>query len=190
MVAQDIEADLVDRRVGDIALIGGAAFRTGRIGGDPTDRQTQGLDQRTHPFGVAAGQVVVDGHHVDIAAGECVAGRGDRTGERLALAGTHLNDVPGHHAQRAEQLNVEGAQPGGTFGGHPRDGQELRCVGRFGQILEVQQLGCPGQLLGFETLGLVTELGCRGYLGHRVRPDLFVGRAEHSPESPAQSALG
>ena len=189
LVAQDIEADLVDGGVGDIALVCGPTFLAGRIGGDPADCQTHRLDQRSHPFGVAAGQIVIDGHHVDAAPAECVPRRGDRTGECFSLTGAHLDDVPGHHPQRAEQLDVEGAQAGGPLGRHPSDGQELRGVGRGGEVREVQQPGRLGQLLTVETGSLVGELLRRRHLRHRMRRDLFVGRAEQSPESPAQPAL-
>ena len=102
LVAQDVKADLVDRRVGDVTLVRRAALCAGRLGGDPTHRQTHRLDQWAHPFGVAASQVVIDGHHVDAAPGEGVTGGGDRAGEGLALAGAHFDDVPGHHSQRPE----------------------------------------------------------------------------------------
>ena len=189
LIAQHIESDFIDRRVGDIALVGGAAFLAGRIGRDPPHGQTHGLDQRTHPLGVATGQVVVDGHHMDIAAGQRVTGGGDRPGECLTLAGTHLNDVAGHHAQRPEQLDVEGTQAGGALGGLASNGQELRGVGRLGEILKVQQPGRLGQLLGIEALCFLGELRGRRDLRHRMRFDLFIGRTEQSPESSAQTAL-
>ena len=81
LVAQHVEADLVDRGVGDVALVGGAALVGGRLGGDPADRQAHRLQQRAHPFGVAAGQVVVDGDDVHVPARERVAGGGDRAGQ-------------------------------------------------------------------------------------------------------------
>ena len=102
LVAQHVEADLVDRGIGDVALVGVAPLVGGGFGGDPADRQPHRLQQRAHPFGVAAGQVVVDGDDVDVAAAERVAGGRDRARQRLALAGGHLDDVTGQHPQRAE----------------------------------------------------------------------------------------
>ena len=126
---------------------------------------------------------------MDIAACQRVAGGGDRSGERLTLAGTHLDDVTGHHAQRPEQLDIEGPQAGGALGGLPGDGQELRGVSRLGEILKVQQPGRLGQLLGVEALCFLGELRGRRDLRHRMRFDLFIGRTEQSPESSAQTAL-
>ena len=109
LVAQDVEADLVDRCVGDVALVRLAALVGRRVGGDPADGQPHRLEQRAHPFGVAAGQVVVDGDDVHVAPAERVAGRGDRTRQRLTFTGGHLDDVACHHPQRALQLDVERA---------------------------------------------------------------------------------
>ena len=66
---------------------------------------------RRHPLGVAAGEVVVDGHEVDALAGERVERDGERRGQRLALAGLHLGDRAAvqHHA--ADHLDVEVAHP-------------------------------------------------------------------------------
>ena len=39
LIAQHVEADLVDRGVGDVAVVGRAALLAGRLRGDPADRQ-------------------------------------------------------------------------------------------------------------------------------------------------------
>ena len=72
----------------------------------PIDEAEAAVDRR-HPLGVAAGQVVVDGHDVDALAGERVERDGERGGQRLALAGLHLGDRAAvqHHA--ADHLDVE-----------------------------------------------------------------------------------
>ena len=93
-----------------------------------------------------------------VAAADRVSGGGDRTGERLALTGGHLDDIAGQHAQRAEQLHVERPQRGGPFGRFPGDRQELRDVGRIGQVVEVQQLRGLAQLFVVELGGLLFEL--------------------------------
>ena len=141
LVAQDVEADLVDRRVGDIALISGPPLLAGRVGGDPADREAQRLDQRSHPLRVAAGKVVVDGDHMHIAAAERVAGCRDRAGQRLAFAGGHLHHITVEHPQRPQQLHVERTQAGGALRRFPGQGQELRNVGRLGQILKLEESG-------------------------------------------------
>ena len=139
--------------------VGGAAFLGGRLGGDPADGQAHRFQQRAHPLGVAAGQVVVDRDDVDVPAAERVAGGGDRAGQRLALTGGHLDDVAGQHPQRTEQLDVERTQAGRPLGRLPGDRQELRDVGGFGEVVEVEQLRGLAQLLVVEVGGLLVEFG-------------------------------
>ena len=74
---------------------------------DDADRHAQEAVQAAHPLRVAAGQVVVDGDHVDALAGQRVEVGGQGGDERLAFAGLHLGDAAAvqHHA--ADQLHVE-----------------------------------------------------------------------------------
>ncbi len=67
----------------------------------------EGLVDAAHPFGVALGQVIVDGDHVDALAAERVEVAGQGGDQRLAFAGLHFGDlaVVQHHA--ADQLHVE-----------------------------------------------------------------------------------
>ena len=187
LVAQHVEPDLVDRGVGDVALVGGAALVGGRVRGDPADGQPHRFQQRAHPFGVALGQVVVDGDDVHVPAGERVTGGRDRAGQRLALAGGHLDDVACQHPQRAEQLDVERTQPGRAFGGLAGDREELRNVLRLGEILEVQQLGGLLQLLVVEAGGLRVELLGGADLRHRAGLVPVGAGAEQLPEPVADT---
>ena len=50
---------------------------------------------------------------------------GQRTGQRLALAGGHLDHVALQQAQCALQLDVEGAHPDGAVGDLAQAGQQL-----------------------------------------------------------------
>ena len=188
LVAQHVEADLVDRGVGDVALVGGPAFLAGRLRGDPADRQPHRLEQRAHPLRVAAGQVVVDGHDVHVPAGQRVAGGGDRAGERLALTGGHLDHVASQHAQRAQQLNVERPQPRCPLARLAGDRKELRDVFGFGEVLEVEQPGRLAQLLVVEIGGLVVVLRRGGDLRERAALVLFGAGAEQAPKPAAQTA--
>ena len=60
---------------------------------DATDRKAEELINLPHPVGIAAGQVVIDGDHVDAAPRQCI--QVDRQGgdQRLAFAGLHLRDL-------------------------------------------------------------------------------------------------
>ena len=118
---------------------------------------------------------------------ERVAGRGDRTGQGLALTGGHLDDVAGQHAQRAEQLNVERPQPGRPLGGLPGDRQELRDVLGFGEVVELEQPGRLAQLLVVEVGGLAVEFLGGGHLGQRAVLVLFGAGAEQLPEPAAET---
>ncbi len=183
LVAQHVEPDLVDRGVGDVGLVRLAAFRCGRLGGDPADREAEGFDQRAHPFGVAPGQVVVDRDDVHVAPADGVAGRRDGARQRLALTRCHLDDVACQHPQRALQLNIERAKVGRPFRGLPGDRQELRDVIGLGHGLEVQQLCGLAQLFVVEVGRLLVEVRRRFHLRRRARLIPVGAGAEQLPES-------
>jgi hypothetical protein len=108
-VAQYVEADLVDGHVHDVVGVGRAALGLlGRLA-QPPDGDAELGEQRAHPLGVAAGEVVVHGDHVHAAALPGVARGGDRPDQRLALAGDHLDDVAEQEGGRRLQLDVERA---------------------------------------------------------------------------------
>jgi hypothetical protein len=136
-------------------------LRGSRVRAHPADGQPHRFKQRAHPFGIALGEVVVDGDDVYMPPRKGVAGGCDRAGERLALAGGHLDDISRQHPESAEQLHVERSQAGRALGGLAGDREELRDVGGLREVLEVQQLGGLLQLLLVEVGGLVVEvLGC------------------------------
>ena len=95
-------------------------------------RQAEEVVDPAHPFGVAAGQVVVDGDDMHALAGERVQVGGERRHQRLALAGPHLGDAAfvQHHA--ADQLDVEVALAEHALGGlaHRREGRHQDVVER------------------------------------------------------------
>jgi hypothetical protein len=86
----------------------------------PTGRGSVDL---AHPFGVALGEVVVDGDDVDALAGERVEIDRQRRDQRLAFAGAHFGDraVVQHHA--ADQLHVEMAHAEHALGGFANRGE-------------------------------------------------------------------
>ncbi len=121
VVAQVVEAELVVRPVGDVAGVGLLALVVEEAVLDAADRQAEEAVDLAHPVGVAAGQVVVDGHDVHAPAGQGV--QVDRHGrdERLALARLHLGDLALVEDHAADQLHVEGAhaqRAHGSFAGH------------------------------------------------------------------------
>ena len=98
----------------------------------PTVRPEEFVDL-PHPFGVALGEVVVDGDDVDAAAGERIEIDRKRRDQRLAFAGLHLGDLAfvQHHA--ADQLDVEMALAERALGGlaHGGEGRHQEIVERW-----------------------------------------------------------
>src|SRR3546814_8137075 len=70
IVAQIVEAQLVVGRIGDVAVIGLAPLHLVEVGHDDAGGQAQEAIDLPHPFGVAAGQIVVDGDDMDALAFE------------------------------------------------------------------------------------------------------------------------
>jgi hypothetical protein len=90
---------------------------------DHADGEAEEVVDLPHPFGVASGQIVVDGNDVDALAGQRVEVDRKRRHQRLAFAGFHLGDVAfvQHHA--ADQLNIEMPLAEGTLGGLAHGGK-------------------------------------------------------------------
>ncbi|SKU63336.1 Uncharacterised protein [Mycobacteroides abscessus subsp. abscessus] len=186
LVTQHVETDFVDRPVGDVAGVGLAALLGGRFLGDPPDRQAHALQERPHPFGVAPGQVVVDGDDVHTAPAQRVSGGGDRTGQGLALTRGHLDDIAVQHAQRTQQLNVEWALVDGAFGGLTHDREELADVLGLEALGEIEFLRRLGELLVGEVLGLLVILLRGVHEGQRLALVLVGSGTEQLPELPGE----
>ena len=123
----------------------------------PTLHPEEAVDL-AHPFGVAAGEVVVHRDDVDAVAGERV--EIDRQGgdEGLALAGLHLGDLALVQHHPADQLHVEMAQPERAARGLAHHGEG------FGQELVERRIG--GQALAeLDRLGGERFVGEGGHCG-------------------------
>ena len=107
VVAQIVEAVFVVGAVGDVARIGFLALRIVEAMDDHTDAEAEEVVDLPHPFGVAPGEVVVDGNDVDALAGQRVEVDRKRCDQRLAFAGLHLGDVAFVQHDAADQLHVE-----------------------------------------------------------------------------------
>ena len=77
-----------------------------------------------HPFGIALGQIVIHGDHVDPAPAEGVEIDREGGDQGLAFAGLHLGDAALVQDDAADQLDVEMALAEGPLGGlaHRREG--------------------------------------------------------------------
>ena len=159
VVAQIVEAELVVGGVGDVGGVGGAALVVGQAVHDDADGQAEELVDAAHPFGVALGEIVVDGDDVDALAGERVEIDGERGDQRLAFAGAHLGDaaIVKHHA--ADELDVEGPHAEHAARGFAHGGE-----GRHEEIVERGAVGEIGAEL----------VGAGGELGVGKRPELVL----------------
>ena len=125
-VAQVIEACLLGGDVGDVGPIGAAPGLRRHVLLDGVHREAEHAVDGAHPLGVAAGQVVVERQDVDAVAGQRVESRGHDRGQRLALAGLHLDHPAARQGQGRDHLHVERSQAEGAAGRFPHQGEERR----------------------------------------------------------------
>ncbi len=93
VVAQIVETVFVVGAVGDVAGVGILALGVVQTVDDHADREAKEVVDLPHPFGVAAGQIVIHGNHVDALASQRVEVNRKRRHKRLAFSGFHLGDV-------------------------------------------------------------------------------------------------
>ncbi len=126
VVAEVVEAELVVRAVRDVAgVLRTLVVAVVVAGDDQSDRQAEPAVDLTHPVGVAARQVVVDGDDVHAPAGDAVeVGRQGRH-ERLSFARLHLGDPAEVECGAAHQLHVEVTLADRALRPLARDGERL-----------------------------------------------------------------
>ena len=139
VVAQIVEAVFVVGAVGDVAGVGFLALGVVEAVDDHAGGHAEEAVDLAHPFGVAAGEVVVDGDDMDALAGQRIEIDRKRRDQRLAFAGLHLGDVAfmQHHA--ADQLDVEMPLAERALGrlAHGGEGRNQKIVERLavGELL-------------------------------------------------------
>ena len=159
VVAQVVEAQLVVCAVGDVAaVLAPLVLPPVAAGHDQPHGESEPLVEPAHPLCVAAGQIVVDRHHVDAPAGE--SGEVDRKSgsECLALSGAHLRHRAPVQRRAAHELHVEMA-----LAEHPH-----RCLPHHRERLQKQIVG------GLAPLQPAAELAGAG-------PQAVVVEALHLP---------
>src|SRR5262249_16113888 len=90
VVAEIVEAVLVVGAVGDIRTIGSAALVVVQIVDDNADREAEATIEWTHPFRVAASEIVVDGDDVNATTGQRIQDGGKCGDESLSFTGFHF----------------------------------------------------------------------------------------------------
>ena len=184
VVAQVVEAELVVGAVGDVGQIGLLALHVVEVVDDAVDGEAEKAIDLAHPFGVAAGEIVVDGDDVHAIAGQRVEIDGKGRDQGLAFAGLHLGDHAAMEHDPAHQLHVEMALAQGALGGFAHGGEgldqqivELDAVGEL--LLEVP--GTRAQLVVGHRLELRLDLVDGGDDRGQALDIAVIGGAEQPP---------
>ncbi len=133
-----IEPDFVRRGVGDVAGVSFAPLFGRHALLDVAHREPEKIVNGAHPFGVAAGQVIIDGHDVNALPGLRVPDDGGNGGQRLTLASLHLGDLARCQRQRALELDIEHVelQHPRRYNRRDRDNFEQICRRSAGPLLQ------------------------------------------------------
>ena len=142
-----IEARLLGGDVGDVGEVGAAAFLGRHALLNESDREPEHRVDRPHPLGVAARQVVVERQDVHAVTGEGVQRRRHDGGERLALAGLHLDDVAAIEREGGEHLDVERPQAEDAARGVASERKE-RGANRFQRLPARSSEGAEARAAG------------------------------------------
>ncbi len=184
VVAQIVEPQLVVGAVGHVGGIGLLPLGIVEAVDDAIDREPEKTVDLAHPFGVAAGQIVIDGDDVNAVAGQRV--QVDRQGgdQGLPLAGLHLGDHAAVQHDPAHQLHIEmplAQRPLRSFAhGGERLDQDVVEIGAVGELL-LEMRSTPEQLVVRHRLQLRFERVDRG--DDRAKPldEAIIGGAEQPP---------
>ncbi len=123
--------------------------------------QPQRVVDRAHPLGVALGQVVVHGDHVDALALQRVQIHRQGRDQGLALARLHLRYLALVQDDPAQHLDVERTQPDASLGRLPHHRESLRqdLIERLARAQSFLELVCLGpQLVVGQARGLFRQL--------------------------------
>ena len=162
VVAEVVETEFGRGAVGDVARIHLAAKLGMHLLLDAAHGEAEEPVEVAHPLGVAAGEVVVDGDQLRVAAGERVEVKRQRGDEGLALAGRHFGNATLVQRDAADQLDVEmNHVPGQLVVAHHRLGADEPAGGVLHGGEGLRQDLVEGLALfqaGAEFLGLGAEL--------------------------------
>ncbi len=153
VVAQVIEAELVVGAVGDVGVVVVLPYPVVfEVVDDDADGEAEGAVDLAHPFGVAVGQVIVDGDDVDAFAFERVEVRGQGGDQGLPFPGPHFGDLAAMQNDAADQLHVEVA--------HVKEAAAGFAHGGEGFDEQVVEGGALGQFfLEFDSFGGEIDIG-------------------------------
>ena len=125
VIAQVVEPELVVGAVSDVRAVGLLALGIRKPVYDGTHGKAQKTVYLAHPLRVAAGQVVVDRHHVHASAREGVKVCGQRGHQGFPLTGFHFCNPALVQDHAADELDVEMAHVQRAFCRLPHHGKGL-----------------------------------------------------------------
>ncbi len=158
VVPQVVEPELVVRAVGDVLCVGVLSQRVVHLAEDDPHAHSEDLEDRSHPPGVALGEIVVHRDHVHAFAGEAVEVGGRDAGQSLPLTGFHLRDPSLVEDHGSHELHVEDALAENP----PRGLPDQRVCLRQDAVQRLPVSNPPTELLG-----LAGEV--RLSVGHHLR---------------------
>ena len=126
VVTEVVKTELVVGAVGDIRLVRSLPFREIDLVYDQADGQAQEIIDTAHIDTVAAGQIIVDGDHMNALAGQRIQIYRQGRHQGLAFTGTHFRNLAPvqHHA--ADQLHIKMPHAGHALGRFPHHRKRFR----------------------------------------------------------------
>ena len=106
VVTQVVEAEFVVRAVSDVGIVCGLAFLVGEAVYDDSHGEAEPLVQLSHPFGVAAGEVVVYRDHMHASAGDGIEHHRQGGNQSLAFTCLHFRYLALVQHDAAHELHV------------------------------------------------------------------------------------
>ena len=101
-----IKTELVVGTVGDIGLVRLALVVVVHGAQHHTDAEAEKIINLPHPFGIALGEVIIDGHDVHALAADGVEVGRQGCDQGLTFTGTHFGDLVIMQNHAADQLHV------------------------------------------------------------------------------------
>ncbi len=132
IIAQIIEAELVIGAVGNVAAVSGLPLVVIKAVLDDAHGETEEVIKLAHGFGIAAGEVIIDRHHMHALAFKRVEVNRQRRHQRLAFTRAHFSNAAFMQDHAADQLYVERTHTEHALGGFTR-----RCKSVRQQVVEL-----------------------------------------------------
>ena len=168
VVTEVVEAVFVVGAVRDVATVRLLLLFARDLRQVDTDGQAQEIIEPTHPFGIAACQVIVHRDHMHTFVGQCIEIDRQRRRQGLALTSAHFRNLAVVQCHAAQQLHIEVSHLHDAFGAFPDCGKSFwqQRVERFpGSDPRLELHGFGAQLLvaqgfesGFQRIDLLDRL--------------------------------